>query len=117
MYHFFEFIIIFVLIYAFYHFTVIKKTLKYDKKKSLMEIDFLVAYQKLDIKKLNFTNLLKLVYLTNSLIIAFSIAVSGLFENFIFQILIAVTMLIPLILLGYYIIGRYYREKTPEKRK
>jgi len=109
------FLLAFLLVYLFYLFTVILQKKKYDKfKKSNQVMYFVNRYHvnpdKLDMK--TFTNVLGL---TNALIIATAFVATFLVKNFILQLLIGLIVLIPLMLLSYHIIGRYYQKKEGKK--
>ena len=108
-----EFVIVYVLCYLFYLFFVIfrKNNKKFDSKKLKVEESYLISKYKLDFKKINYRKYLHVVALTNSFIFALTLELIQVVKGLFFQILISFVFLVPLILISYGFIGRYYKKK------
>ena len=111
-----EFVILYVLCYLFYLFFVIlkKKKNKFNSKKLRVEESFLIGKYKIDFKKFKkkeYRNFLHIMALTNSFIISLTFIIVGVVKGLFFKLLLSVIILVPLILVMYMIIGKYYQKK------
>ena len=108
-----EFFIVFILCYLVYLFFVIlrKKNKKFNPKKLKQEENYLIAKYNLDFKKINYRRYLHLVSLTNSFIFSLTLELIQIVKGLFFQILLGFVLLIPLILICYTMIGKYYQKK------
>lgn len=116
------FLVVFTIIYLGYYILVIRKynknnseKLKKSKKQlnDRIEIQFLVKKYKIDIKNIDINQLLWDISFTNSFIMATTVVVIGLeiIDGYIWQLLLGIVVLVPLILLGYFILGKKYKSK------
>lgn len=120
------FLIVFTIIYLGYYIFVIRKynkSLKTDikpkkKKKSesydikeRVEILFLTRKYNINVNKLDINQLLWDIAFVNSFIMSITVVVIGLdfIKGYIWKLLLGFVILIPLILLGYYILGKKYK--------
>ena len=114
------FLIMFTVVYLAYYIFVIrsynKKNGKKNKIEERVEISYLVNKYKVDLKKIDMKSLLWDISFVNSFIIAFTVVIIGLdiIKEYVWKILIGFVVLIPLILIGYKLLGLKY---TKEKRK
>lgn len=111
---FMTFIFVFIL-YQIFIIRPAKKRVK-DKskdrdKKELREIKFLINKYKLDIKKVNYNQLLQIVALVSSLDIALVVSVIMLFDNFFMEILVGFIFTLIIILVSYYLVYLFYKKK------
>ncbi len=108
-----EFLIVFIICYILYFIFVIsnKKNSKYKAKKPRVEDAFLTFKYKIDFKKVNYKKYLHLTSLVNSFIIALCLELVQIVNGLFFQILLSFVFLVPLILITYSIIGKYYQKK------
>ena len=108
-----EFVIVFILCYLIYFFFVIKnkRNKKFNSKKLKVEESYLISKYKLDFKKINYMKYLHIVALTNSFIFALTLELVQFVKGLFLQILISFIFLVPLILISYGFIGRYYQKK------
>ena len=107
------FLIVFAFSYLFYIIFVItrKKHKKFNSKRLKIEENYLIMKYKIDMKKVNYKKFLFLIYFCNSIIIGITVVVIGIFDKIFWQLLSAPVILIPLILLSYSLIGKYYVKK------
>jgi len=112
---FVEFIITFTVAFVFYYFVLIKQHKKVDEKKVPTEINIILKYHKIDLKKINYKSLLTSVSIVTSLIL--SIVVNIVFHfmnNNILVVIITIVVSLPIALMAYDIIGRIYEKRSNE---
>lgn len=107
------FLVVFIFSYLFYIIFVItrKKHKKFNPKKIKVEENYLIMKYKIDMKKVNYKKFLFLIYFCNSVIIGLTVVLIGIADRIFWQLLIAPVVLVPLILLSYSLIGKYYVKK------
>ncbi len=111
-----EYIITFIIIYLTYYFVVIKKCKK-NKKIVPTEVNLILYFYEIDIKKINLYQMIKVVSLVTSIILATIITVISIFFDSTIILLIFCTLISILIaIICYRIIGKYYEKKSNEKK-
>lgn len=111
------FFIVFIIIYLLYLFLVILNKNKIEKYKDNSYVNFLVKTYNLDKNKLPIKKLAHIISLTNSFIISFVFVIITYVDNFTLKMLLAFAILIPLMLLMYYIIGKNLQKKYKNSKK
>lgn len=109
------FLLAFIFVYLFYFLTVVLQKKKYDKFKKSNQVMYFVNRYKIDPDKLNMKTFTNLLGITNAFIIATAFMATFLVQNFILQLVVGLVVLIPLMLLMYHFIGRYYQKKEGKK--
>ena len=103
-----EFFVSFIVVYMFYYLFIIRKCKK-DKTKVPAEVNLIIVLNKIDPKKVDLYQMVKVVSLVTTLIITTIITAIGLFFDSTIIVLIFGTLLsVVLAILLYRIIGRYY---------
>ena len=105
------FIFCFLIIYLLYLFIIVLRKKGLEKFKTSKQLDYFKIKFKLDIKKLNFKKFANALAVTNAFIIAFTVTVIEVFDNWILKVLVAFLILLPLMYLLYNVIGKYYKKK------
>lgn len=100
------FFISFIIIYLLYLFLVILNKKKMEKYKDNVYLNYLVKTFNLNKDKLPIKKVANSISLANSFIISFTFSIVTLIDNFILKMLLGFSILIPLMLLVYYIIGK-----------
>ena len=105
------FVFCFVLVYLVYYSVIVfrKKGLEAFKKGKQV-LFFKNAYH-LDLNKLNYKKFANSLSLVNAFIIALTVTVVELFDALIWKLLVGFLVLIPLILICYYVLGKIYKKK------
>ncbi len=111
MEYIFTFVFCFLVIYLLYLFIIVLRKKGLEKFKTSKQLDYFKIKFKLDIKKLNFKKFANALAVTNAFIIAFTVTVIEVFDNWILKVLVAFLILLPLMYLLYNIIGKYYKKK------
>ncbi len=112
-----EFVITFIIVYLLYYFIVIKKSKK-NKKLVPTEVNLILLFYKIDIKKIDVYQMVKVVSVVTSIIISLIITVISLYFKSTIIILIFGTLISILVaIICYRLIGRYYEKKSNKKEK
>ncbi len=114
-----SFVIVFVIMYVYYLLFLIfnKKYKKFNSKKNRVEESYLIGKFNINMEKINYKRFLNINALSNSFIFGFSFAATQVTTNKIFlQILIGLIVMIPLIIIVYDLIGKYYVKKGYVKK-
>ena len=117
LYDLYWFIGTFLVVYLFYlfHYIVGKKK-KYDPNKVPLELVFLINKYRLDMKNINYKKIMN----TIGIVCAFDIAFTSTFmfcfvKNIYLAIFIGALMLIPLIIISFGFIGKFYGKKKKKE--
>lgn len=103
----------FVVVYMFYLFSyVLRKKKKYNSNKVPQELAYLIRKYNLDMSKISYRKIMNQI----GIICAFDIAFTGTFmfifmKNIYISILIGALMLVPLIIITFDFLGKYYKKK------
>ncbi len=111
-----EFAITFIIIYIIYYFLVIRKCKK-DKKMVSAEVSIIIVMHKIDIKKVDTYQMVKVVSLITTLILSTTITLISLFfNNTIISLIFGTLISLILAVIFYRMIGNYYKKKSMEKK-
>lgn len=90
-----------------------KKKSKIKRKNSdLVEISYLLNKYKLNMEKINYNRLLHMVAFVSSIDISFSVATALIVEGgYLLQLIIAGCLVVPMFLISYYFVFRFYKKK------
>ena len=109
------FLISFVFIFMVYQLLVVSKAKRNSKKKKNkrepVEVTYLVTKYKLDIKKVNYNQLLQIIALVSSFDIALIVSLVMIVNNFFLRLLIALVATIIIILVSYHLVYLFYKKK------
>ena len=81
---------------------------KEDTSKELFEIKYLQARYKLDMKKINYNQLLQICAITSSFDISFIVYLIGIINNFILRVLGGFIFTLGIIMLSYHLVYLFY---------
>ena len=76
-----------------------------------MEVNYLIKKYNIDINKLDYKNLLMTISLVSSLDISIIVTVALLFDNYLLQVIFIFLLVIPVIMISYSFIGKYYKKR------
>ncbi len=111
MKHIVLFIMTYVVIFFIYQVFIVSKGKRRNSKKRPIEVNYLIKKYNIDINKINYKNLLMTVSLVSSLDISVIVTVILLFDNYFLEIIVAFLIVIPVIIVSYSFVGRYYVKK------
>ena len=106
-----EFIVVFLLIYFFYYIFLFKKLKKYDRKKSPVNIKYLVLRYNLDIVKIGYKRVFKTLMLTDSFIVAFMFTITRFIDNIYVRLIVCFILIFPLFAGVYHMVATYYKKE------
>ena len=103
----------FIVVYMFYLFSyVFNKKKKYDPNKVPQELAFLIRKYRLDMKKINYKKIMNQIGIICAFDIAFTCTFMFAFiKNVYLAIFIGALMLIPLIIITFGFLGKYYERR------
>ena len=84
---------------------------KEDTSKELFEIKYLQARYKLDMKKINYNQLLQICAITSRFDISFIVYLIGIINNFILRVLGGFIFTLGIIMLSYHLVYLFYKKK------
>ena len=84
---------------------------KEDTSKELFEIKYLQARYKLDMKRINYNQLLQICAITSSFDISFIVYLIGIINNFILRVLGGFIFTLGIIMLSYHLVYLFYKKK------
>ena len=105
------FIISFLIIYLIYYLIVVRRDKGIEAFKKGKQIMFFKNAYNLDLNKLNYKKFSNSLALVNAFIVAFTVTVIEFIDGNILKLLVGFVILIPLILICYYILGKIYKKK------
>ena len=110
------FLMTFVLVLIIYEIFVVSKTKRLrntnsKKFKDPVEIKYLVNRYKLDMKRVDYNQLLQIIAIVSSFDIALVVTLINLTDIFVLEILIGVISVFLIILLSYHLVFIFYKKK------
>lgn len=111
-----EFIITFAIVYAFYYFFIIRKCQK-NKRNVPAEVNLILIMYKIDHKKINIMQMIKVVSFVTTLILSIIITlISTFFESTIIILIFGTLMSLLVAIICYRFIGVHYKRISDEKK-
>lgn len=102
-----SFLLTLIIIELYYKIFVLKKNMKYNPNKVPTEVTLLIKKYKIDMKKINYYYLMKSIGRINALGMGLIVFVITFFDRLNIQLIIALFLCIPVILISYGMFGRY----------
>lgn len=119
-----SFFLTLIIVELYYKIFVLKKNMKYNPNKVPTEVTLLIKKYNIDMKKINYFYLMKSIGRINALGIGLIVFIITFFDRLNIQLLIAIFLCIPVILISYSLFGRYLVKqgltkniKTKQNRK
>ena len=110
------FCITFLVVYMIYYFVSIRKAKK-DLKKLPVEVRYLILYYNIDIKKIQYRNFLNTIAMVGSFDVAFTATIVCLFDSPIWQLLFGFVFIVPIIIISFMLVGKYYQKHQNDDKK
>jgi len=105
------FLICFIIVYLVYYLVIVRRQKGLDAFKNGKQLLFFKNAYNLDIKHLDCRKFANSLALVNAFIIAATVTVIEFFNSYIIKLLVGFVILIPLILISYYVLGQIYKKK------
>ena len=103
------FFMFFIVIYAIYYVLFVRKHLKYSEKRLSSDLLILKGYYKVDIKKIGYQRVLKILNFVNALMLSLLALVVINIDKLLYKILILCVLMIPTIWVVYYFLAKYLK--------
>lgn len=111
MEYLFTFIFCFIIVYLVYYLVVVKRKKGLEAFKKGKQLEFFKNAYHLDTKKLDYKSFAKSLSLVNAFIIASTVTIIEIFDSLVIKLIAGFIILIPLILICYYLLGKKYKKK------
>lgn len=111
MQEFILFVMTFTSLFLIYQIFIVRVAKRRNLSKKPMEVKYLEARYKIDLKVIDYKKLLLVISIVSSFDIALLVSLVSMIHSYILEIVIALFLIIPLILISYHIIGIYYVKK------
>ena len=105
------FIFSFLIVYLVYYLIVVRRDKGIEAFKRGKQVLFFKNAYNLDLKKLDYKSFANSLALVNAFMVAFTVTIIEFIEGNVLKLLIGFVILIPLILVCYYILGKIYKMK------
>lgn len=111
MEHVVFFILTFLLVFILYQLFIIRKAKSKKKKREPFEVTYLVTKYKLDLKKVNYNKLLRVISFVSSFDIALIVTIILLCNSFILEIIVGFISMLVIIVVSYHLVYLVYKKK------
>jgi len=105
------FVISFIVVFLLYQIFVVRKAKSKKKPKEPFEVTYLVSKYKLDLEKVNYKRLLRLISIVSSFDIALVVSIIVLLKNYILEIIVGFIATLVIILFSYHLVYLIYKKK------
>ena len=105
------FLISFVLVFLLYQIFIVRRAKSKKNPKEPFEVTYLVLKYKLDLKKVNYKNLLRVISIVSSFDIALVVSIIVLLKSFILEIIVGFISILVIILVSYHLVYLFYKKK------
>ncbi len=109
-----EFILVFLLIYVIYYLFYYRKIKKFDRKKAPVNVKYMIYRYNLDVVKIGYKRVFKVLMLCDSFIIAFIFTITKMVDNIYLRFLIIFLLIFPVFVFVYHVVANYYLKKEEQ---
>ena len=115
MEYLFIFVFTFLIVYLVYYQIIIRRKKGLEAFRNGKQLLFFKNAYKMDIDNIDCKKFANSLSLTNAFIIALTVTVTELLDGLVIKMLVGFVILIPLILICYFILGKVYKKKEGKK--
>ena len=105
------FLLSFIFIFLLYQLIIVRRAKRKNKTKEPFEVTYLVGKYNLDLKKVNYKKLLRVISLVSSLDIALVVTLILLFDNFLVEVVVGFIATLIIIITSYHLVYLGYKKK------
>ena len=105
------FLLSFIFVFLLYQLFIVRRAKRIKKPKEPFEVTYLVSKYKLDLKKVNYNRLLRVISIVSSFDIALVVSIIMLFDNFILEVIVGFISTLVLIFGSYHLVYLGYKKK------
>ena len=109
------FVLCYILVLVIYEIFIVNRVKKKKAKKYPMEVKYLIARYRLDMKKVDYPQLLQIVALVSSFDISLIVTLASILDTYLWQMIIVIILVFPVIFVSYHFVGKFYKKKGMTK--
>lgn len=102
--------ITFLIIYTIYYFASIRKAKK-NKDRLPVEVQYLILRYNIDVNKISYRSFLNTIAIVGGIDVALVVTIISQFDEFIWQVLFGFVFIIPIIVISFMFVGKYYQRQ------
>lgn len=103
------FAISFIVVFLLYEIFVVRRAKSKKKPKEPFEVTYLVGKYRLDLEKVNYKKLLRVISLVSSFDIALVVSIIVLLKNYVLEIIVGFIATLVIILISYHLVYLVYK--------
>ena len=105
------FVLCYILVLVIYEIFIVNRAKKKKVKKYPMEVKYLIARYRLDMKKVDYPQLLQIVALVSSFDISLIVTLASILDTYLWQMIVVIILVFPVIFVSYHFVGKFYKKK------
>lgn len=106
-----QFLIAVVLVLLYYKFIELRKIKKYTKNNIPVDLKLFIQTQRVDIKKISYKKLMKIVAVTNAIDIGLVLVITNIVNSMILKFIVAIPAILIVLFLSYRLVGKVLEKK------
>lgn len=105
------FLISFIVVFLLYQLFIVRRAKSKKNPKEPFEVTYLTTKYKLDLEKVNYKKLLRVISIVSSFDIALVVSIIVLLKSFILEIIVGFISILVIILVSYHLVYLFYKKK------
>lgn len=106
-----QFLIAVVLVLLYYKFIELRKIKKYTKNNIPVDLKLFIQTQHVDVKKISYKKLMKIVAVTNAIDIGLVLVITNIVNSMILKFIVAIPAILIVLFLSYRLVGKVLEKK------
>ena len=106
-----EFLIAVILVLLYYKFIEVRKIKKYTKDNIPVDLKLFIQTQKINVKKISYKKLMKIVAITNAIDIGLVLVVTNIVDRMILKFVEAIPVIFIVLIGSYKLVGKVLKKK------
>ena len=106
-----EFLIAVILVLLYYKFIEVRKIKKYTKDNIPVDLKLFIQTQKINVKKISYKKLMKIVAITNAIDIGLVLVVTNVVDSMILKFVVAIPVIFIVLIGSYKLVGKVLKKK------
>lgn len=106
-----QFLIAVVLVLLYYKFIELRKIKKYTKNNIPVDLKLFIQTQRVDVKKISYKKLMKIVAITNAIDIGLVLVITNIVNSMILKFIVAIPAILIVLFLSYRLVGKVLEKK------
>lgn len=106
-----EFLIAVILVLLYYKFIEVRKIKKYTKDNIPVDLKLFIQTQKINVKKISYKKLMKIVAITNAIDIGLVLVVTNIVDSMILKFVVAIPVIFIVLIGSYKLVGKVLKKK------